>query len=129
MQVCESDDNELMDAVPLELQIQICVGQATGTPMLGGDNLAWRRLELGTDLATARAVFEALVDPRCFLNGRNVLPSLVIARTVSMMQCIADPKLRLARGNQEPAAYEERSHLLLQQPECGPISSSMAPCA
>jgi hypothetical protein len=32
--------DELMGAVLLELQIQICVGEATGTPMLCGDNLA-----------------------------------------------------------------------------------------
>src|SRR5262249_36061530 len=36
----ESDDDKLMDAVLFELQIQICVGETTGTPMLRGDNLA-----------------------------------------------------------------------------------------
>src|SRR4029077_13543417 len=40
----ESDDDELMDAVLFELQIQIGVGKATGTPRLGGDNVAWLRL-------------------------------------------------------------------------------------
>jgi hypothetical protein len=40
--------------------------------MLGGDNVAQLRLELGTDLAAPRAVFEALVHPRCLQNGRNV---------------------------------------------------------
>ena len=30
----EPDNNELMDAVLLELKIQICVGEATRTPML-----------------------------------------------------------------------------------------------
>jgi hypothetical protein len=44
----EPDDDELMDAVVLELQIQISVGEATGTPVLRGDNLAWLRVELGT---------------------------------------------------------------------------------
>src|SRR6266446_9830375 len=97
----ESDHNELMDAVLLELQIQICVGEAAGTPMLRGDDLAWLRLELGTDLAAPRAVFEDLALPRCLLNGRNVLPSLVVAGTVSMMHCIEDPKLRLPRGIQD----------------------------
>src|SRR4029453_12804958 len=90
-----------MDAMLLELQIQICVGEATGTPMLRGNHLAWLRLELGTDLATPGAVFEALVHPRCLLNGCNVLPSLVVARPESMMQCIEDPKLRLPRGIQD----------------------------
>src|SRR5208337_2620772 len=97
----QSDDDELMDAVLLELQIQIRVGEATRTPMLGGDNLVWLGLELGTDLATPRAVFEALSLPRCLLNGRNVLPSLVVARTVSMMQRVEDAKPRVARGIQD----------------------------
>jgi hypothetical protein len=69
--------------------------------MLRSDNLAWLRLELGTDLATPRAVFEALSHPRCLLDGRNVLLSLVVARTVSMMQCVEDPKLRLPCGIQD----------------------------
>src|SRR5262249_46844397 len=92
----QSHNDELMDAVLLELQIQICVGEATGTPMLRGDNLAWLRLELGTDLATPSAVFEALVRPRCLLNWRNVLPVLIVARTIAMMHGIEDAKLRLA---------------------------------
>jgi hypothetical protein len=41
----EPDDDELMDPVCLELQIQIGVGEAAGTPMLGCDDLAW----LGTN--------------------------------------------------------------------------------
>src|SRR5215470_12310174 len=73
----ESDDDEPMDAVLLELQIQICVGEAAGTPMLRSDDLAWLWLEPGTHLATPRAVFEALSRPPGLLNGRNVLPSLV----------------------------------------------------
>src|SRR6516162_7953932 len=85
----EPDDDELMDAVVLELQIQISVGEATGTPVLRGDNLAWLRVELGTDLATPRSVL---------LNGRDVLPGLVVARTVSMMQRVEDVKPRLPRG-------------------------------
>ena len=39
--VCyESDNDELMDTVLLELQIQICVGETTGTPMLLGNDFA-----------------------------------------------------------------------------------------
>src|SRR5262245_6489085 len=93
-----SYDNELMDAVLLELQIQICVGEATGTPMLCGDNLTRLGRELGADLTAPRAVFEALVHPRCLLHGGDVLPSLIVAQTVSMMQCIEDTKFRISRG-------------------------------
>ena len=36
----EPDDDELMNTMLLELRIQICVGEATRTPMLCGDYLA-----------------------------------------------------------------------------------------
>src|SRR5262249_11194229 len=96
-----SYDNELMDAVPLELQIQICVGEATGTPMLRGDNVAWLRRELGADLTAPCAVFEALVSPCRPLNRRNVFPSLVVARTVAMMHGVEDPEVGRPRGMQD----------------------------
>src|SRR5262245_62771610 len=95
-----SYDNELMDAVLLELQIQICVGEATRTPMLCGDNLTRLGRELGADLTAPRAVFKALAHPCCLLNGGDVLPSLIVAWTVAMMQRIEDPKLRSPRGIQ-----------------------------
>src|SRR5262249_9811020 len=76
------DDDEPMDAVLFKLQIQIGVGKATGTPMLRGDNLTWLRLEPGTDLATPGAVFEAFSLPPRLLNGRDILPGLVVAGTV-----------------------------------------------
>src|SRR5206468_8215578 len=82
----ESHDDELMDAVFLELQIQIRVGETTGTPMLEGHDFARLRLELAADLATPHAVFEALSRPSCLLDRRNVLPSLVVALTVTTMQ-------------------------------------------
>src|SRR5262249_38296558 len=93
----EPDDDELMDPVFLELQIQIGVGEAAGTPMLGCDDLAWLRHELGPDLAAPCAVFESLSVPCRLLYGCNVFPSLVVARTVTTMQGIEDPKLRLPR--------------------------------
>src|SRR5215470_16190559 len=97
----ESDDDELMDTVLLELQVQIGVGEATGTPVFLCDNLTWRRREFGTELATPCAVFEALVLPRGSLNRRNVGPRFVVARAVAMVHGIEDPKLRLTRGIQD----------------------------
>jgi len=42
--VCdEAHDDELMDAVLLELQIQVRVGEAAGTPMFLRDDLSRRR--------------------------------------------------------------------------------------
>src|SRR5262249_16834330 len=48
----QPDDDELMDAVLLELQVQIGVGTA-GAPMLAGDNLARRWHEFGAELGEA----------------------------------------------------------------------------
>src|SRR5262245_31401138 len=68
--------------------------------MLCDDNLTWLRREFGTDLATPGTVFEAFSPPRCPLDRRNILPGLVVARSISMMHRIEDPKLRLPRGLQ-----------------------------
>jgi hypothetical protein len=65
----ESHDDEPMDAVFLELQIQIRVGEPTGPPMLEGHDVARVRRELAADLAPPRAVCEALSQPRCLLTG------------------------------------------------------------
>src|SRR5215469_16530592 len=89
----ESDDDELMYAVLLELQVQVGVGEATGTPVFLCDNLTRRRHEFGTELATPCAVFEALVLPRGSLNRRNVGPRFVAARTLSTMHGRDDPKI------------------------------------
>src|SRR5262245_47376377 len=66
--------------------------------MLSGDNLTRLGLEFGTDLAAPSAVFEGFSSPRCPLDRRNILPSLVIARSISMMHCVEDAKLRFPRG-------------------------------
>src|SRR5262245_5822190 len=71
-------------AKPLEHQLSV----ATISPGSGA--------KLGTDLTAPAAVCEALVHPRGFLNGRNILPRLIVARTISMMHGIEDPKFRLA---------------------------------
>jgi hypothetical protein len=58
--VCyQSHDDQLMNTVSLELQIQIRVGEASGSPMLVSDDIARSGLELGADLATPGAVFES----------------------------------------------------------------------
>src|SRR4030095_153656 len=97
--VCyEPDDDEPVDAVLFELQIQIRIGKAAGTPMFGGHDITRLRFEFAADLATPRAVFECLSRPGGLLNRRNVLPSLVVARVISTMQRIenAMPAFRAA---------------------------------
>ena len=69
--------------------------------MLHSDNLAWLRRELGADFSAPRTVFEGLSLERPLLNGRNVLPSFVVARTVSTMHRVEDAKPRVARGMQD----------------------------
>jgi hypothetical protein len=91
----EPDDDELLDAVLLELQIQIRVGETTGAPMLMGDDLACPRCEFAANLPAPGAAFERLVRPSCFLDGRNVFPGLVVALAVPVMQCIDNAKTRI----------------------------------
>src|SRR5215471_3762921 len=86
-----------MNAVPLELQIQIGVGKATGTPMLEGHDLARLRREFAADLAAPRPVFEASVPPGRPLDRRDVLPGLVVAGAVAMMHRVEDAKPRRPR--------------------------------
>src|SRR5262245_28618809 len=93
----ESDDDELMNAVLLELQMQVGVGKAAGTPVLEGQDVARLRCELATDLATPGPVLEGLMRPGCLLDGSKVLPGLVVAWAVPMMQRIEDAELRLPR--------------------------------
>src|SRR5262249_11137700 len=97
----ESDDNELMNAVLLELQIQVSVGKAAGTPVLEGHDVAHLRCELAADLATPGPVLEGLMRPGSFLDGSNVLPGFVVARAVPMMQRIENVQPRLPRSTQD----------------------------
>src|SRR6516164_7638301 len=78
----QSDHDESMDAVLLELQVQVGVGEAAGTPMFLCDNLTRRRHEFGAEFATPCAVLESLVLPRGSLNRRNVSPRFVVTCTI-----------------------------------------------
>ena len=69
--------------------------------MLEGYDVTRLRFELAAHLAAPRAVFKALVHPRCLLNRRNVLPGLVVAWAVSMMQRIENAKPRFPRCIQD----------------------------
>jgi hypothetical protein len=93
----ESHDDEPLDAVFFEPQIQIRVGEAAGTPMLLGHDIARPGHELAADLATLHAIFEGRMRPSGLLNGHDVLSSLVIARTVAAMQRIENGNARLPR--------------------------------
>ena len=94
-----------MDAVLLELQILIGVGEAAGAPMLLDNNFAGLRRELSSELATPRAVLECFSRPRRLLNRRNVRPGLIVAWMVSMMHCKENPQLRL------PCRIEDLLHM------------------
>src|SRR5580700_11756341 len=72
----QSDDDDFVNAVLLELHIQIRVGKAAGTPMLRSHDIAGVRFEPGADLAAPSTVFERFPRPSCSLNGRYKLPSL-----------------------------------------------------
>ncbi len=69
--------------------------------MLQGHDIARLRRELLPDLASPRAVFEGLSQPSCLLNGRNVLPGLVVPRAISAMQRIKDADASPSHGLQD----------------------------
>jgi len=87
----QSHDDKFVNAVILELQIQIRVGETAGTPMLRAHDITRVRLELSTDLAARCAVFERLPRPSCLLNWRKMMADS-IAELVNMAL-----RLRLAR--------------------------------
>src|SRR5262249_21467590 len=68
--------------------------------MLLGNDITGLRLEFAADPATPCAVFKGSMRPGRPLHRGHVLPILVITRTVSMMHCIEDTNLRLARSIQ-----------------------------
>src|SRR5262249_17780654 len=72
-----------------------------GTPMLEGHDIAWPGVELAADLTAPRAVLEGLARPGRLLRGRGVLPGLVVAGTLSMMQRVEDAKISLPRPVQD----------------------------
>ena len=98
----EFDHNQSVDAALLELQIKVGVGKSAGAPVLLHDRFAGFRSELGSKLATPGAVLKRLSRPCRLLNGRDVFPRFVIARTVSTMHCKENRQLRLPRGIQNP---------------------------
>jgi hypothetical protein len=69
--------------------------------MFMGDDVSWLRLEFAADLAAPSAIFEGLPRPSCLLNWRNVLPILLVSRTVATMQRIENAKLRIPRCIQD----------------------------
>src|SRR5262245_5626673 len=64
----QTHDDELVDAVLLQLQIKICVGKAARAPMLLGHNLSGLRREFVADFAAPRAIFKGLSLPASLLN-------------------------------------------------------------
>src|SRR5262245_1544898 len=68
--------------------------------MLLGHDVSGLWREFAPDFATPGAVFKCLTLPAPLLNRRDVPPSLVVARTVAMMQRIKDAQIRIPCGIQ-----------------------------
>jgi hypothetical protein len=78
----DQPDDELMNAVLLELQIKVGVGEAAGAPVLPGISPG-----AGTNSSRnsppMRGIRRSCVG--IFLNGRNVFPRLIVAGAVAML--------------------------------------------
>src|SRR5262249_36693836 len=97
----EPSDDESENSMPLEQQIQIGIGKAAGAPVLLGHNVAWLRRKLGANLSSPCAVFEDLALHRCLLDGRDVLPALVIAWAIPMVHRVEDAEPSFPCGGDE----------------------------
>ena len=77
----QPDDDELMNAMFLQLQIKVGVGEAAGAPMLLGYNFTWRRHEFGAELATPCA---ELQSAPCGTFSSSTIIVMIIAITPSL---------------------------------------------
>src|SRR5215813_11558360 len=99
----EPSDDESENSMPLEQQIQIGIGKAAGAPVLLGHDVAWLRRKLRANLSSPCAGFEDLALHRCLLDGRDVLPALVIAWAIPMVHRVEDAEPSFPRGGDELA--------------------------
>src|ERR1044071_495648 len=101
----QPDDDELVYAVLLELQIEVGIGEGAGAPMLLDDDLARSRHEVAAELAAPGAVCEHLALPACLLDRGDVLPGLIVAGTIPAMRRVehAQPGL--------PGRIEDPQHV------------------
>jgi hypothetical protein len=70
----EADDDESMNPVVLQLEVEIGVREAAGTPVLVGHDVAGLGLEPGVEFGTPRPVFKNLRPPRCLVVATNTPP-------------------------------------------------------
>src|SRR5262249_43058035 len=75
----QSHDDRVTDAMLLELQIEIGVGETALSPMLADDDIAVARREIGMKLTTPRRLRERMASHDAPLSGIDVPPALVVA--------------------------------------------------
>ena len=81
----QANNDDAVNAVTLQQQVEIGVGEPTRAPVFRRDNIDGLRLELLSDLAAPGSVLKGFRRERRFLNRLDVLPRLVIARPIPMM--------------------------------------------
>ena len=118
----QSHDDDFVNAVLLELQIQIRVGKAAGTPMLRGDDIA--RAEVRTRRGSRRPRYRIRTTSATMLLSES---ARCTSRSRSRQDDIADashrkPGYRFFAPLQESAAYEEHTGSLRRRPLCDPRS-------
>jgi len=106
----EPRNDQLVNAMFFELQIQICVGETTGTPVFRGHDVAGTGFEFGPDLTAPSAVFESLSPPRRSLDWRNVLPRLVVARAILPVQRIEHADFRPSSAERDANKFLEAEY-------------------
>src|SRR5262245_34252752 len=75
----EPDDDDMTDAVLLQLHVEVGIGEAALPPVLPDDNITVARREIGMELASLRSLRERVAFHDAPLGGIDVLPALVVA--------------------------------------------------
>src|SRR5581483_6314300 len=90
--VCnQSNNNEFVNTVFLQLKIQIGVGETTGAPVLRRHNISRLRNEMRMKLAAPCTVFERLPQPGGFLDWRDISPRFVVSGPIAVVHGVDDP--------------------------------------
>src|ERR1700712_4966603 len=82
----QSNKDDVLNAMLLELQIEIGIRKAALRPVFLDDHIAFLRTEFSIEFAAPRANFERLGRKACLLEHVDVLPIIEVARMRTMMR-------------------------------------------
>src|SRR5215469_13145747 len=100
------------DAVLLEQEVQVGVGEAALPPVFLGDDITGLRLEVGVEFATPGVPGEVVVLFLVALAGGEVVPGLVVTWLPPVVRDEHHPYAGLAGGGDHGAQVVQQTNLL-----------------